>query len=650
MLYIGIIIQSQAFLLVYCLIFLYFTMSFTSVFAQTSNTFFEKKIGDDLSESSRIAINYHTDIVYVSNTRNNSVSVIDDSESKFQNYVINVQKSPSDIAINPIKNKIYVVNSDSNTLSVIDGNVNKVSTNITVGETPTSVAVNPETNKIYVVNSNSDNISVLDGSISQVVTNITGFDYPQDIAIDSQANKIYVTNGGEENPLILVVDSKTNQIVGNFSTHSEPEHIVYNLNTNKIYITYFFYYYISVIDVNLEKEIREIPVDGEIEDIAVNPDTNTIYATNYDSLLVIDGIDDKVVEKLNFEGRLNNIAVNPEANKIYVVNSDSNTLSVIDAELLNLVKNIPLGISVSSLSVNPITNMVYISNLDSSNVLIMDGKSDKLIFPKHTFLNVSPPSAGNIVCNGESRITNQKYILPFNSFCFVDVNQGFQFTSWTQNFGDNSSRTIKSSTAGNYFVDYIMDIFDLDPKDTFTQLNITNSGNYTANFAKIPPPIPSEYWIPLYGIIVTTIVGWSIPSIIGWTRNKKDVRNLNHYHQRMKSLYDDGKLDESDLEPLDKLKTDITDVYSKGKINEKHYERLNNEISISYEEIFRKRAKSLITIIDKNVMNERAQQLKDDIENAYSKQKITETQFNMLNKKIADLGNKGYGRRSARWE
>ncbi len=85
------------------------------------------------------------------------------------------------------------------------------------------------------------------------------------------------------------------------------------------------------------------------------------------------------------------------------------------------------------------------------------------------------------------------------------------------------------------------------------------------------------------------------------------------------------------------MKIDITDAYSKGKINEIHYNSLKNEISVLYEEIFRKRAKSLSTVFNKNVLEEKLNQLKDDIENAYSKQKITETQFNLLNKKISDL-------------
>jgi alpha-D-ribose 1-methylphosphonate 5-triphosphate diphosphatase PhnM len=59
-----------------------------------------------------------------------------------------------------------------------------------------------------------------------------------------------------------------------------------------------------------------------------------------------------------------------------------------------------------------------------------------------------------------------------------------------------------------------------------------------------------------------------------------ETRKLNHFYKEITSVYDDGKLDVNDFQSLDKLKNNITDAYSKGKINNDHYIRLNNEISI----------------------------------------------------------------------
>jgi hypothetical protein len=55
----------------------------------------------------------------------------------------------------------------------------------------------------------------------------------------------------------------------------------------------------------------------------------------------------------------------------------------------------------------------------------------------------------------------------------------------------------------------------------------------------------------------------------------------------------DRQLDENDIESLDRLRGNIIDSYSKGKLNENQYESLRNEISTLYEEIFRKRINAL---------------------------------------------------------
>jgi hypothetical protein len=78
--------------------------------------------------------------------------------------------------------------------------------------------------------------------------------------------------------------------------------------------------------------------------------------------------------------------------------------------------------------------------------------------------------------------------------------------------GHNSIRTINSSTNYDFPLNYLSGIFGID-QDTSKQFTLTQFGNFTANFRPKPFPIPSEYWIPLYGVIVSTIVGWSIPTI-----------------------------------------------------------------------------------------------------------------------------------------
>src|SRR5215813_6842318 len=125
------------------------------------------------------------------------------------------------------------------------------------------------------------------------------------------------------------------------------------------------------------------------------------------------------------------------------------------------------------------------------------------------------------------------------------------------------SRSNMSDSAWNSF----LSTFGMKPNDPSATFDINKFGTFTANFKAVPPPVPPEYWIPLYGIIVSTVVGWSIPSIIGSVKAKRQGRMANQYYGKINRLYNDGKLDENDIADLDKLKTVIANAYACGKIS-----------------------------------------------------------------------------------
>ena len=120
-----------------------------------------------------VSVNPSTNIVYVANYDNNTVSVID---GKTNRVIANVTvgTSPNAVSVNPLTNIVYVTNYDDNTVSVIDGKSNKVITTISVGTSPNAVSVNPSTNTAYVANRDDNTVSVIDGKTNRVIANVTG--------------------------------------------------------------------------------------------------------------------------------------------------------------------------------------------------------------------------------------------------------------------------------------------------------------------------------------------------------------------------------------------------------------------------------------------------------------------------------------------
>ena len=251
--------------------------------------------------------------------------------------------------------------------------------------------------------------------------------------------------------------------------------------------------------------------------------------------------------------------------------------------------------------------------------------------------DVKPVDAGHIECYKDRVIapTLQQFYLWSGSECTAKPNQGFEFVSWQENLGGNSTQLISVANPPS-FLDPILDALHLRPDKPESKINITKFGTFTANFRALPPPIPPEYVATLFGTLATALIGtWLTPTIIAWRKSRKQRGKVQRHLLIIKSLYDDGKVDE-DIPRLDKLKDDIMDDYANGNMTEQHYNNLNNKASVLYEEIYKKKIDLLNGKDTKGVFLDK---VREDINDSYAKGKITEQHYKLLNEKLSDNKN-----------
>jgi YVTN family beta-propeller protein len=600
--------------------------------------------GDDI----RIGVNSNRNIIYVANSDDGTVSVIDGyNNTKIGD--IKVGSGPSAIAPGPLSSDtIYVANSDDGTVSVIDGKNNTKIGDIKVGKKPSAIAPGPVlSDTIYVANSGDDTVSVINGKNNTKIGDIKVGSGPSAIAVSSLSfgprGKIFVANSIDDT--VSVIDGTTNTKIGDIKVGSGPSAIAVDNIRNTIYVANSIDDTVSVIDGYNNTKIGDIKVGSGPSDIGVyihSPDTIYVANSDDDTVSVINGTtntkigDIKVGSGTGFGIYANTIDVNINTNKIYVANSGDDTVSVIDGTTNTKIGDIKVGSGPSDIGVMLRTNTIYVANSIDDTVSVIDGVANKVI--AGVTFNIEPFNAGHIECDKDKLIApiEQQFYLWPGSECIAKPNQGFEFVSWQENLGGNSTQLIKFSPPPS-ISDSILDFLHMKPDRPEAKLDITKFGSFTANFKALPPPIPTEYVATLFTVVATAFIGsWLTPTVIGWRKAKKEGSKLDYYHNKVKKLYNDGKLDRNDIEELNNLRDNITDEYTRGKINKEQYDKLADEISMNYGEIFTKEIDSLNNLSE----NEKVKQLsaiKSDIEDMHAKGKIDNEYYANLKKEISML-------------
>lgn len=146
---------------------------------------------------------------YITNSGNNSVSVIDIS-TDIVTATVDVGDTPDGVAVTPDGTETYVSNRDSNTISMIDTATNTVTATVKVGVSPRGIAFTPDGVKAYVANYGDNTISVIDTETSTIVVTINAGDGPFGVAVTPDGTKVYVSNANRNT--ISVIDTATNTV------------------------------------------------------------------------------------------------------------------------------------------------------------------------------------------------------------------------------------------------------------------------------------------------------------------------------------------------------------------------------------------------------------------------------------------------------
>ena len=148
--------------------------------------------------------------------------------------------------------------------------------------------------------------------------------------------------------------------------------------TNKIYAsTSTAPAAISVISGSTHKVTASVTASANVEVLAVNSTTNTIYSLNQDQTIsVIDGSVDQLIATIpsvSNDNCITNMVVDEPANKVALIDECNGTVYVLDGTSYALLSTISLSLQFAEgAAVNPVTHLLYITGDIDGAMAVVD--------------------------------------------------------------------------------------------------------------------------------------------------------------------------------------------------------------------------------------------------------------------------------------
>lgn len=425
--------------------------------------------------------------------------------------------------------------------------------------------------KIYVTRPHLNSISIIDGSNDSKIKDISvgklpGHPISVAASLFPPLNKIYVPNFYRS---VSVINStpfsdnrtKSDISVGSFLTPSPPHSEIVDVGHNKIYVLKSVQN-VSVINTMSGTREPDVKIDWPIAAAVRYTDFGTFPRPAINQIYILHSLGPGIVGQ-GFVSVINAttdkkepydipvgkfasdiVATKTYTPKLYVANQLSNTTSVINTATYKK-HDIAVGSYPEKVAYDPATDMIYVVNIGTSSlggegtVSVIDGATDNVT--AGVIFNVNPINSGKIRCHNAIYPTNTYLYVDAGTNCTAEPNKDFGFNTWVESPLTNRNSSIPLESTGN--------------------LTVNRYGVFTVNFKPLPPPIPPDISFLIITVVVTTMVGWSVPSIFGWVKATA---------QR--------KLDKNTIE--DKVKG----YYVHGKISEEHHQFLKDRISEYYEQ------------------------------------------------------------------
>jgi len=277
--------------------------------------------------------------------------------------------------------RIFITNEKGNSISVINGATLEVESEIAIGERPRGIGISPDGTEIYVAVSEENLIAVFDPKTLEVLRKFKSGSDPETFAVHPNGN-IYISN--EDDAKATVYDPKTGNLIAEIQVGLEPEGVAISPDGSKVIVTSESSNMLHVITVPGNTITDNILVGSRPRAAVFTKNSKIAYASAEitGEIVKVDMESAKILIRAQLEdpkSKPKDLVLSKDEKQLYVAGGRSNSVWLMDASTLEIIKSIPVGKRVWGLAITRDGSRIFSTDGVSSTVSVIDTSRNEVI-------------------------------------------------------------------------------------------------------------------------------------------------------------------------------------------------------------------------------------------------------------------------------
>ncbi|HEV8617062.1 MAG TPA: cytochrome D1 domain-containing protein [Methylomirabilota bacterium] len=286
--------------------------------------------------------------LFISNTKSDSVSVIDTTTLEVTATIPVGKGKPNRIVLHPDGKTVWVVYDKSHDLGIVDTEARRLVRRVKIGGNPYNLNFTPDGRHLLVLDwssdTSNDEVIFYDLQAEKIDGRVEVSTWPAHSVFSRDGHLLYVS--GETAGDVTVIDVAKREIVGRL-VHGGGDAMGLALTADGrwLYAAAGENKAVLKIDTATNKQVGSIALPGVVHEATLTVDGKYLYTTlrKINKVVVIRTADDKIVATIAQKGYPDLVTMEPTGRYALVTNRYADHVAVIDVATHTQVRTIAVG-------------------------------------------------------------------------------------------------------------------------------------------------------------------------------------------------------------------------------------------------------------------------------------------------------------------